>query len=772
MRKRFFITVSGIVQGVGFRPFVYNLANSCNLKGWVNNNSEGVYIDVEGEEEDLCNFTCYLKNNPPPLSHIENIVVENKTLVNYMQFDIKESEANNSSITLISPDIALCDECRVEILDPKNRRYGYPFTNCTNCGPRFSIIKSIPYDRDKTTMKNFKMCSSCSQEYKDPSNRRFHAQPNACKDCGPHIWITDSLGNNVKTNYETAKFDGQGSIEIIKWAVSKLKEGKIFAIKGLTGFHLCCSAENEYAIRLLRERKKRPHKPLAVMMKNIDTVKRYCEVNKLEENLLSGIKKPIVLLNKKQEFLLPEILAPNQKTLGVMLPYTPLHELIFNEDVKVLIMTSANYYGLPLEYDNKMAVEHLSDIADYFLMHDRDIYIPVDDSVVRVIDNEERIIRRARGYAPSPVTYDGIEEILACGPNMKNTFSIGKDNFVFLSQHNGDLENLETMEHFKRNIEHFKTFFSFSPKYIALDMHPGYVSTQYSDEYDLTKIEVQHHHAHIASCMAENKIRNKVIGVSYDGTGYGTDGRIWGGEFLLCDLMSFNRLAHLDYVKLPGGEKAIKEPWRTAVSYIYKAYQDGLILENQYRKMLIDLYGEESMKIVEILKRGINSPETSSMGRFFDAVSSILNINQKVTYEGQASIELEAAIEGNTDDFYTNVIEKKDGCFIINTSNIIVSILKDKDLGIPISSISTKFHNTVVNFTYELCIGIRNQLSINDVVLSGGVFQNSYLLEKLINVLRKNKFNVYSHKQIPSNDGGISLGQIIVANEIIKHSQL
>ncbi|MBL4935274.1 carbamoyltransferase HypF [Clostridium sp. YIM B02515] len=769
--RRVFIKVLGIVQGVGFRPFVYNLAASLNLKGWVNNNSEGVYIDLEGQSYDIDKFLTELKDNPPPLSRIENIITEEMTPADYAAFTIKESERDESNITLISPDMATCEECRKDILNPNNRRYGYPFTNCTNCGPRFSIIKSIPYDRDKTTMKKFKMCCLCMSEYKDPSNRRFHAQPNACDDCGPHIWITDANGSELNINYESSI---PRSLNTLKWAVKKLKEGKIFAIKGLTGFHLCCDAYNEEAVKLLRERKHRPHKPFAVMAKNLDIVKKYCHVNTREESLLTGIKKPIVLLNQKQDFSLTEAIAPNQNTLGVMLPYTPLHELLFNEGMDIMIMTSANFYSLPLEFNNDSAIKNLSSIVDYFLFHNRDIYIPVDDSVVKVINDEEMIIRRARGYAPDPFKYEDIEEILACGPNMKNTFSIGKENFIFMSQHNGDLENLETIEHYSRNIEHLKNIFSFHPKYLAFDLHPDYASTIYSEDYVTPKIGIQHHHAHIASCLAENKIKSKVIGIAFDGTGYGTDGTLWGGEFFICDTLDFKRLAHLDYIKMPGGEMAIKEPWRMGASYVHEAYKR--IPNNEFKKnyelnaLIKILFADKGLNLIKILESSLNNIKTSSMGRLFDAVSSIIGINQAVTYEGQASIELENIINKTVTGYYPFNIVYEDESYIIEPYETILSIIKDKINNVESSEISAKFHNTIVEITYNICSLIRNKTNINEVALSGGVFQNSYLLVNVVKRLKEDGFAVYTNKSIPINDGGISFGQIVIANERLKHN--
>lgn len=758
--KRLFLKVEGIVQGVGFRPFVYNQAVILNIKGWINNNSDGVHIDIEGEEDSLNNFIYNLKYKKPYLARIENIFIEEKETVNYKSFEIKKSERNDKKITLISPDIAICEECINDITNPSNKRYKYPFTNCTKCGPRFSIIKSIPYDRHNTTMKKFNMCKDCHKEYTDSANRRFHAQPNACKYCGPHIWIEDSNRIKIETN------------DVLEWVRKKLKEGKIFAIKGLGGFHLVCDAKNEDAVKLLRNRKKRPDKAFAVMIKNIENVKKYCHVNKEEEIVLTGTRKPIVILDQADNYDLSQYIAPNQKTLGVMLPYTPLHYILFRDDIKALIMTSANVSSLPLEYKNESVIEKLRNVADYFLLNNRDIYIPVDDSVVRVVNNQVHMIRRARGYVPEPIKRNYIKEILACGPNMKNTFCIAKENFLFLSQYNGDLENIETIEHYKNNIEHFKNILHFAPKYIACDMHPNYASSEYTDNLELPKIKVQHHHAHIVSCLAENNISRKVIGIVYDGTGYGTDGKIWGSEFLLCNNREFTRLGHLDYVKMPGGERAINEPWRMAVTHIYKMFKSKILDEYdvnmQMKELLLNLYGNKAMNVISMIDANINCPETSSMGRFFDAVSSLIGIRNFITYEGQAAIDLENSASQKSLDFYDYDVDQ-DQQYIVKTEKIIAGIIKDKFLGEQASVISDKFHNTIIKFSKEICSLIRNDTNINEVALSGGVFQNLYLLKNLVNELENENFIVYTNKVIPTNDGGVALGQIIIANEILNN---
>jgi len=754
-KKRSFIVVKGIVQGVGFRPFVYKLAKKFKLKGWVNNNSEGVYIDVEGTPEDIDKFLQCLKNNPPPLALIEKITVKDDKILNYSNFEIKESEKSLGKITFISPDIATCSDCEEDILNSNNRRYGYSFTNCTNCGPRFSIIKELPYDREKTTMSEFKMCRECNSEYLDPINRRFHAQPNACAECGPELWIEDYKGNRLDIE------------DPISFAQNKLREGEIFAIKGLGGFHLACDGLNEAAVINLRERKKRPFKPLAVMIKDIETVKKYCRVNLLEEEILTGIKKPIVILNQKYSYDLSQNIAPNQKTIGVMLPYTPVHILLFSKRLEVLIMTSANVNGLPIEYKDGSARKGLSGIVDYFLMHNREIHVPVDDSVLKVVVEQQTIIRRARGYVPEPFKARNMKDILACGPNMKNTFCISKEGSLFLSQFNGDLENLETYEHYKKNVDHFKKIFSFSPKFIAHDMHPGYMSTKYALEYDLRKIAVQHHHAHIVSNMFENNLEQKTIGVCFDGTGYGSDGKIWGGEFLICDRLEFTRVAHLDYIKMPGGEKAIKEPWRMAVSYIYRSLS-AHGNEEEVKDMIFELYGNKAINLIKILDLNINCTETSSMGRLFDAMANIIGIVDLVTYEGQASIELEAISEMDIEESYTYKVIKRD-TYIIEPYEIIIHAIKDKKKGVSATIIASKFQNTIVNLTVSICTRIRDDSGINGVALSGGVFQNSFLLKKICCNLKQNNFEVYTHKELPSNDGGVAIGQIVVANEIIEN---
>lgn len=749
-KYRKYVVVEGIVQGVGFRPFVYNIAVKNELKGTVLNTSDGVYIDIEGEEGKINNFLNELELNPPPLAKIEKITITDKKLNNYESFTIEKSNENKNMITLISPDVATCDDCRNEVLDINNRRYNYPFINCTNCGPRFSIIKKLPYDRPMTTMDEFKMCEKCREEYENPLNRRFHAQPNACSDCGPRVWLTNKTGEEIAIN------------EPIREAVRLIKEGNIIAIKGLGGFHFVCDGKNENAIDVLRKRKSRPRKPLALMMKDISTVEKHCYVNEKENEILQGIKKPIVLLDKKSNSL-PDSIAPNNNKLGIMLPYTPLHYLLFDEDIDCLVMTSANVSGLPIVYKNDEAQEKLNSIVDYFLFHNRDIHIPVDDSVVKVILDKEVVIRRSRGYAPEPIKFKKMEELLTTGADLKNTFTFSKEEYLFMSQYIGDLDNLESYKNYIYNIDHFKSLYNINPKIIAHDMHPDFLSTDYANSKETEKIQVQHHHAHIVSCIAENNLAERVIGIAFDGTGLGDDNKVWGGEFLICDYLDYERVAHINYVKMPGGDYAVKEPYRMALSYLYSLKRESINIEK-----LSHLHDKNTKAIIMMLKNNINCVETSSMGRFFDAVSALLGFNDRISYEGEAAIYLESIANQNENRKYKYVIENTGDKLVINTKEIIKGILNDIENKVDKSIISMKFHNTIISFSIDVCKQIRINHSIDKVALSGGVFNNDILLKGIHEGLSRENFKVYIHSDIPCNDSGISLGQIVVANEKLK----
>ncbi|MFC2057273.1 carbamoyltransferase HypF, partial [Chloroflexota bacterium] len=611
------ISVWGVVQGVGFRPFVYQLATKYNLKGWVCNTSEDVKIEVEGEVEAIEQFLLALPEKAPLRANIENITTHRSQVKfkKYKKFEIRHSIAEEGKYQLVSPDIATCQDCLREILSSDNRRYCYPFTNCTNCGPRFTIIEDIPYDRSRTTMQHFQMCSECQMEYDDPLNRRFHAQPNACPKCGPTLELLDANGSSVTVD------------EPISVTSQLLREGKIIAIKGLGGFLLACDATNEVAINLLRQRKMRPFKPLAIMVASIEEAKEHCYVTDEEEKLLTSPYSPIVLMKWKTSSLASPAVAPKLKYLGVMLPYTPLHHILLRETGLPLVMTSGNLSEEPIAKDNDEAVGRLSMIVDYFLVHNRDISACYDDSVTLVERGVSQIIRRARGYAPYPIHLNfSSQQILGCGAELKGTFCLTKDEHAFLSQHIGDMENLETMEHFENTIALYKRLFRIEPNIIAYDLHPDYLATKYAQERaaesaDIKLVPVQHHHAHIVSCMVDNGLESPVIGVALDGTGYGADGNVWGGEFLVADYQGFARMGHLEYLPLPGGALAIKKPFRTAIGYIL-----SLLGETALKQDLPFSMGVDSLEI-DIIKKQvaqrINSPLTSSCGRLFDAVSAL-----------------------------------------------------------------------------------------------------------------------------------------------------
>jgi hydrogenase maturation protein HypF len=754
------ISVRGVVQGVGFRPFVFQLATRHNLKGWVCNTSEDVKIEVQGDSRDLEHFISELQHDAPPLAHIENVSVTHHPPAGYDRFEIRHSVAEEGKYQLVSPDIATCQPCLDEVFSPQDRRYCYPFTNCTNCGPRFTIIEDIPYDRPKTTMRSFTMCPDCQAEYDNPLDRRFHAQPNACPKCGPRLELLDAKGNHTE------------AADVIAAASQLLKEGKIMAIKGLGGFLLACDATSQKAVRLLRRRKRRPFKPLAIMVADIDKAKMHCRVSEAEEKLLTSPQSPIVLLPWKPESTICQAVAPNLKYLGVMLPYTPMHHLLLKESGLPLVMTSGNISEEPICKDNDEAVRRLSGIADYFLIHNRDIYARYDDSVTIIERGDAQLTRRARGYAPYPVylTFNA-KQVLGCGAEEKNTFCLTKDNYAFVSQHIGDMENMETMEHFENTLALYKKLFRIEPETIAYDLHPEYLSTKYALELGslpsrLKLVPVQHHHAHIVSCMADNKIESPVIGVALDGTGYGSDGHMWGGEFLVADYKGFQRLGHVEYLPLPGGTAAIKRPYRTAIGYLIK-----LLGEDSLNRKLAFLKKVDAVEI-ELIKRqlqtGLNSPLSSSMGRLFDAVSAMIGIRGEIDYEGQAAVELEmAAYDGVNkvgDKAYPYSIIEIDGVNIIQLKELLSATVEDLFKGVSKAAISTKFHNTIAQMIFDMCRLIAGKTGINQVALSGGVFQNRLLFRKVVPLLESAGFSVLVHKQVPCNDGGISLGQAVIAN--------
>ncbi len=752
-KERRKIEIRGIVQGVGFRPAVYRLAKKYRLKGLVFNDSKGVTLDIEGSSKNIGDFLNELKKNPPPLSNIEKIISKKLKVKNFSEFEIIRSEKGEEKKTLVSPDIATCEDCKKELLDRNDRRYLYPFINCTNCGPRFTITEELPYDRKNTTMKKFDMCEKCRTEYANPEDRRFHAQPNACARCGPHLELLDFKGRELKGNP-------------INIAVKLLKKGKIIAVKGLGGFHLACNAKDMKAIQALRERKIRPYKPLALMAKDIPTIEKFVEVSEEERKLLQSPRAPIVLLKKKEKCALPENIAPNNNYLGFMLPYTPLHILLF-EKLEVLVMTSGNKKDEPIVFDNKNAIERLEGIADYFLVHNRDIWIQADDSIARIVDDEPFLLRRSRGYVPQPVRcpISNDRKIIGFGAHKHNTFSISRDDGIFVSHYIGETDNIETIKAFERGIEHFINFFDIPPDVAVVDLHPEYEATKFgkkwAKENDKPLIEIQHHHAHIASCLVDNHLDEKVIGVAWDGTGYGADGNIWGGEFLVADLKSYERKAHLEYVPLPGGDAAVKEPWRMGATYLYETFGDNFL------NIDIDFVKKIDRKkwavIKNMIDKNVNSPLTSSMGRLFDAVSSILGIRNSINYQGQAAIELEMIAKEDEQKFYKFDIIRSIDTLIVDPKKVIELIVEDIKKGTDNGYISTKFHVGLAEMIVDVSNLLREETETNKVCLSGGVFQNMVLRKETTERLKKQRFEVYNHKNLPPNDGGISAGQVAIA---------
>ncbi|MEE8077205.1 MAG: carbamoyltransferase HypF [Candidatus Binatia bacterium] len=756
------ILVKGIVQGVGFRPFIYNLARSLRLKGYVLNSSEGVVIDVESQDAAMESFVRAIEENPPPLAKIEQISTRTLPTVGYDSFLIRESLPQEGKFVLVSPDIATCPKCLSELMDRADRRYGYPFTNCTNCGPRYTIIQDIPYDRAKTTMTKFMMCPPCQREYEDPSDRRFHAQPNACPQCGPSLRL---LASSSTESIDSWPSDSRHpSVAPLQDVRSLLKLGKIVAIKGLGGFHLACDAENNSAVKRLRNRKRKSDKPFALMSREIASIERYCEVSETERKILEDPQKPIVLLRKLKVNRISKHVAPGNNYLGVMLPYTPLHYLLFGDFLTTLVMTSGNLSEEPIVTSNEDALETLSKIADYFLFHNRDIYMRVDDSVVRAYEERERVIRSSRGFAPHPIDMGReLPEILACGAELKNTFCLTKGRYAILSQHIGDLANYETLFFFEETLKNLKKLFRVEPKIVAYDLHPEYLSTKFALQQSGVKlVGVQHHHAHIAACMAENHLREKVIGIAFDGTGYGTDGQIWGGEFLVADFGGFERRGQFRYLPLPGGDSAIREPYRMAVSYLYDTF--GPEFRDLGIELLERISGKRIEIIVKMIERRINTVLTSSCGRLFDAVSSLIGVMDEINYEAQAAIELEMVADSAVDELYPYEILNTD-LLVIDCRTMIKGIIDDLRGKVGKGVISAKFHNALASMILDMCKKIRASVKIDKVCLSGGCFQNIYLLDKTLNGLRRNGFEVFIHEKVPPNDGGISLGQAIIANE-------
>ena len=761
--QRLKVVVRGAVQGVGFRPFIYRLATELKLNGWVLNSSSGVFIEVEGPAEKLRSFILRIESEKPPISFIQSLESVYLDLAGYEGFEIRES-LEGEKTALVVPDIATCPECRAEIFDSHNRRYLYPFTNCTNCGPRFTIIESLPYDRPRTSMKKFEMCARCRAEYENPTNRRFHAQPNACPECGPQLQLVDREGHLLNERHDA-----------LRSAAQYIRNGNIVAVKGLGGFHLMCDAASEDAVRLLRRRKNREAKPLALMYPSIAMIERDCELSESEGRLLRSPEAPIVLLETKQgvDVRIAPSIAPGNPYLGVMLPYTPLHHLLMAELKFPIVATSGNLSDEPICIAEREALKRLYNVADVFLIHDRPIVRHVDDSIARIVMDRELVLRRARGFAPLPVMLDReLPSILAVGAHQKNTIATSVGRQVFVSQHIGDLETEQALEAFENVIASFENLYSLKPKQVACDLHPNYVSSQFARRNGNQVTGVQHHHAHILSCMAENAVTGPALGIAWDGSGYGTDQTIWGGEFLRVDSASpknFERVAHLRTFRLPGSETAVREPRRCAAGMLYEMFGDEAfhsvpvsqpsrfgLLNPQLPSLEAFTPGERTI-VRGMLERKINSPVTSSAGRLFDAAASLTGLRQFARYEGQAAMELEfAATKDFTRECYTVNLDKN-GSLQFDWARMVIEIISDVGDRVPQPRMARKFHNTMA----EVMVQVAQAIGEQKIVLSGGCFQNKLLTELAVTRLQREGFRVYWHQRIPPNDGGLSLGQVM-----------
>ncbi|MCL5102896.1 MAG: carbamoyltransferase HypF [Armatimonadetes bacterium] len=752
------IRVTGVVQGVGFRPFVYRLAGRHGLAGWVRNTSGSVEIEVEGPTTALDAFVLGLQADAPELARIDSVVSINADPAGYEGFQIIESKADVTCPDSVVPaDIGACGDCLREIDDPQDRRRAYPFTNCTNCGPRFTIIRRVPYDRPSTTMAAFKMCPECASEYRDPINRRFHAEPTACPVCGPRVWL-ELDGSVVEHN----------SVEAVGWL---LTSGKVVAIKGLGGFHLACDAMNDEAVRTLRERKGRVSKPFALMVRDMEEAERLCEIDDAARDLLLSPKRPIVLAKQRATTGVSEHVAPGNQYLGLMLPYTPLHALLFRHSPSALVMTSGNLSEEPLAFTNTCARRKLAGMADAFLMHDRNIHVPCDDSVVRPIGSGAMIMRRARGFVPDAIDLPiECECVLGVGAEQRNTFCLGWGRKAVPSQHIGNLDTAETFDYYQYAIEHFLALFRREPGIVAHDLHPDYLSTRYAkDRPGARLIAVQHHHAHIAACLAENGRAERCIGVALDGTGFGTDGTVWGGEVLLADLAGFDRIGRFAQVRMPGGEAAVRNPRRMAAAYLHEAY--GQDWERAAGSLSLNLSPLEFQATRHQLETGLNSPMTSSAGRLFDAVSAAIGACRERSYEGQPAIELEMSAEERETGLYPTQVQFDADMIILDTMSLFRAAMDDRMSGTGIPTISARFHNSLVEMLGNACEQAREMTGLNLVALSGGVFQNALILIRLREKLIRLGFEVIIHKLLPPNDACISYGQVAVAAAKLKQKE-
>lgn len=753
------VHISGAVQGVGFRPFVYHLAQKRELNGWVINSSSGVTIDAEGDRPNVDSFLSDLRTDKPPMAVILAMEVSYAEPFGYTNFEIKKSSETEEKTTLVLPDAATCPDCLRETCDQSDRRYRYPFTNCTNCGPRYTIIEKIPYDRPNTSMRVFEMCKPCKEEYRDPDDRRFHAQPVACPTCGPQVFFSDGSGVRLAERNDA-----------LLMAIDRILHGDIIALKGIGGFLLLCDATNTNAVARLRRRKHREEKPLAVMFKDLEDLERSCYISKAEKELLVSIQRPIVLLEKRSKDGLAEEVAPNNPYLGVMLPYSPLHSLLMDGLKTPVVATSGNQTDDPIAVTNEEAFRRLSGIADFFLMHNRDIVRRVDDSITRVVDGRPLILRRARGYAPLPASDRKVPDIkvLALGGHLKNTISFCKGGQIFTSQHIGDLETYEATESFKEVISSLSSLYDFVPEVIATDLHPDYISTKMgklmAEDLGIEVHSIQHHHAHIASCMHEHHLRGQVLGVAWDGTGYGTDGHAWGSEFLVADYSGFERLAHMIPFPLPGGEPSVRKPSHSALGFLMAAFGNELTDRNLRKLPTLSSMKEDELSVLlQMVERRFNSPMVYGVGRFFDAVSSIIGLRQNCSFEGQAAMDLEfEATKCTLKSISPYSYEIQSGSPLkIDWRQMARQIAQDQLNGVRKRDIARRFHVTLA----DMIVAIAKQSSQEKVVLSGGVFQNVLLLNETRKRLASEHFQVFTHSMIPPNDGGISVGQAAIAIE-------
>ena len=744
--ERLRLVVRGLVQGVGFRPFVYNLATQLQLRGWVNNSNQGLAIELEGPRSQLDSFLLRLQSDHPPHAAIHGVEPTWLEPNGYSHFAIRPSDESGPVTALVLPDIAACAACLREVLDPKDRRYLYPFANCTHCGPRYTIIESLPYDRAHTSMKAFALCDTCQSEYEDPSNRRFHAQPNACPLCGPHLELWDGTGQ-VLSRYHDA----------LLAAASALRDGAIVAVKGLGGFHLLVDAHSQEAVCRLRQRKNRAEKPFALLYPDLDSIQTDCYVSPLEARLLGSPEAPITLLVRRANGALATAVAPQSPSIGAMLPNTPLHHLLMRQIGRAVVATSGNLAEEPICIDEREALAKLGTIADFFLVHDRPICRPVDDSIVRLVAEREMVLRRARGYAPLPVQLSTpVEPLIAVGAHLKSTIAVAAGQHAFISQHIGDLETRAAFAHFCRSATDLQKICAISPQRVLCDQHPDYLSTRYARQSGLPVTTVQHHHAHALACMAENHVDGPALGVCWDGTGYSSDGTIWGGEFLLLDGDSFHRFAHLRTFALPGGDSAAREPRRAAIGLLYEIWGAALFSRSDIAP-LRTFSSVQKPILQRVLERHINAPLTSSAGRLFDAVAALLDIQQHNNYEGQAAMALEAAAQESCDESYALAIEQTaTGAYIVNWQPLITQLLNDIKTGAPIAIMAARFHNGLA----ESIVQIAQRAARDQVVLSGGCMQNKYLCERSIARLRSAGFTPFWPQRIPANDGGIALGQV------------